>query len=96
MNHVLSLVDEMAGAEFGDQRLSSRLQKIVERFGDAPNMSIPAVTGTRAALEATYRFCNNKKVTPEGCLAPHAQKTIKRVQSHDVVLFVQEIGRAHV
>ena len=90
MDHVLSLADEMAGAEFGDKRLSSRLQKIVERFGDAPNMSIPAVTGTRAALEATYRFCNNKKVTPEACLAPHAQKTIERVQSHDVVLFVQD------
>ena len=90
MDHVLSLADEMAGAEFGDKRLSSRLQKIVERFGDAPNMSIPAVTRTRGELEATYRFCNNKRVTPEACLAPHAQKTIERVQSHDVVLFVQD------
>jgi len=54
-----SLAEEVLGAELGDLRLTKRLQKIVERLGNRPNMSIPAATDGRAEMEAAYRFFDN-------------------------------------
>lgn len=41
-------------------------------------------------MEATYRFCGNKKVNPDNILEPHRAATIERVRQHKVVLLVQD------
>ena len=64
------LVDEVRGADLGDERLNERLVRIVERFGESPNLSIPAATTSRAKMEAVYRFFSNEKVSSQRILAP--------------------------
>ena len=63
------LFDEVRGAQLGDVRLNERLVRIVERFGESPNLSIPAATRSRAEMEAAYRFFSNENVSPEKILA---------------------------
>lgn len=87
---LVSLSDEVELANFGDRRLSHRLEKIVEEFGAKPNLSIPGATRGRAEMEAAYRFFANAKVTPEKILKPHYAATIERIKQTDFVLLVQD------
>lgn len=84
------LIDEVRGAALGDERLNDRLVRIVERFGQSPNLSIPAATTSRAEMEAVYRFFNNDKVSSQKILAPHAARTLERMASQSVVILVQD------
>lgn len=70
--------DEFAGAEFGDRRLSKRLPELAEVLARAPDLSFPKALGSEAALEATYRFLGNEKVTPDAVLAPHLRASLAR------------------
>lgn len=86
----VSLVEELSGSQFGDQRLSKRLCKIADGLSAKPNMSIPAATNGRAEMEAAYRFFDNEKVTPEAILEPHVAATRQRIRQTDVALLVQD------
>jgi len=86
----VSMADEVAGANFGDIRLSCRLERIAEELGAQPNLSIPSSTSGRAEMEAAYRFFDNDKVTPEKILQPHFEASFKRIQQCPIVLFVQD------
>lgn len=86
----VSIIDEVLGANFGDQRLDERLGTIAEELASHPNVSIPAATSGRAEMEAAYRFFDNAKVTPDKILEPHFQATRKRIAEHEVVLLVQD------
>ncbi len=46
------LRDEVQGVDLGDERLNKRLEKIINAFGNAPQLSTPAALQTRAELEA--------------------------------------------
>jgi hypothetical protein len=85
-----SIAHEVRGAKFGDRRLTNRLEKIVDRLGAKPNMSIPAAMNGRAEMEAAYRFFDNSKVTGEAILDPHIAATDQRIRENDVVLLVQD------
>jgi len=85
-----TLKEEVQHAEFGDERLSHRLGKIVDELGANPNLSIPAATHRRAEMEAAYRFFDNEKVTPQRILQPHINATLERIAQCDVVLLVQD------
>lgn len=87
---LVSLNEEVQAANFGDRRLSHRLEKIANEFGANPNLSIPGATSGRAEMEAAYRFFDNEKVTPEKILQPHYAAAIKRIKQTDVVLLVQD------
>ena len=86
----VSLLDEVRGAEFGDQRLTKRLGNVVEELGAKPTMSVPAATHGRAEMEAAYRFFDNPKVTPERILQPPIDATRERISQAGVVLLVQD------
>ena len=75
----MSLSSEVGGAQFGDQRLTKRLGKIVAELGAKPTMSVPAATNGRAEMEAAYRFFDNPKVSPEKILQPHIEATRQRI-----------------
>ena len=44
--------EEVATADLGDRRLNTRLAKVLEQFGQHPQVSIPAACGGRGAPRA--------------------------------------------
>jgi hypothetical protein len=82
--------EELETADLGDKRLNERFENILEAFAGQPHASIPATLGGHAELEATYRFFDNEKITPEKLLAPHFDATIQRCQQQKVVLCAQD------
>jgi hypothetical protein len=82
--------EEMASADFGDRRLNVRAVKLLWAMGDYPNLSIPAACGGHAEVQAAYRFFDNDKVTLQGMLAPHMERTRQRMAEQKVVLLVQD------
>jgi hypothetical protein len=69
---------EVQTADFGDKRLTKRFVRLAEQLADAPDQSFPKAAGSDAALEATYRFFGNEKVTPAAILQPHVAATVAR------------------
>jgi Transposase DNA-binding/Transposase DDE domain len=72
---------ETSGAEFGDRRLERRLATISAAAVSSPSSSFPSMANDDAALEATYRFLNNDRVTAEAILAPHTRATVRRMST---------------
>jgi hypothetical protein len=87
---VSSHSDEFKGAELGDQRLNKRLLGLAEQLAPQPERSVPAAAGGDAALEATYRFLNNERVTPEAILAPHLSRTNQRCAAAEHVIVAHD------
>lgn len=85
-----ALVDEVAGVELGDRRLTRRLAVTVDRLGAQPNLSIPAAMHGRAELEAAYRFFANEAVTPDALLGTHYARTRQRISREQDCLLVQD------
>ena len=54
---------EFRGAPLGDERRSSRLERIVEKVPLDPARSFPEAMASEGQLEALYRFLNNDDVT---------------------------------
>jgi hypothetical protein len=82
--------EEVAAADFGDQRLDARVVTLLSALGNHPNLSIPAACRGRNEMEAAYRFFKNDKVTFEKVLAPHKARTLERVAQQETVLLVQD------
>jgi hypothetical protein len=89
MNGV-ELSEEVAGCQFGDARLTKRVQKLADALGRKPNISIPAALTTKADIEGCYRFFNNDKVTPDKILQPHIEATQRRIDAVEFALLVQD------
>jgi len=85
-----SLQEELGRAEFGDKRLSARLSSIAGALSRAPSEGLPRALRTTAALEATYRFMANSKVTPGGILEPHIAATFDRARGEEAVLLIHD------
>ena len=84
------LSEEFTGCQFGDARLSRRIQKLADGVGQKPNLSIPAALKSRADIEACYRLFDNPHVTPDRILQPHIARTYQRVSACEYVLVVQD------
>jgi hypothetical protein len=82
----MRVADEFSGTDFGDERLSRRLTMITEQLEGQPDASYPNAAGSTAALEATYRFLNNRSVTPQAILAPHYAATARRAEGRSLVI----------
>lgn len=76
--------DEFAEAQLADRRHTRRLVALAQAMGEEPSCSFPAALD-EAALEGAYRFFRNRKVDPEGILAPHIHRTIARIGDNDVL-----------
>lgn len=83
-------MEEMEQANLKDKRLNKRLSKILSDLGNRPNMSIPAACGGSSEMAAAYRFFANEKVTAEGILNSHYQRTRQRIAGEKIVLLVQD------
>src|SRR5262245_34967092 len=82
----MAAADDFAGASFGDARLAKRLVRIAEGLAPNPAASFPDAAKSDAALEGTYRFLQNRKVTADGILAPHIAATVRRSQAAELIL----------
>ncbi|MBF0219813.1 MAG: IS4 family transposase [Gammaproteobacteria bacterium] len=81
---------EMETADFGDERLNSRVVLLLEKLGQKPQISIPAACGGWAETMGAYRFFDNPKATFEKVLAPHQEATLQRMSAAKVVLLAQD------
>jgi hypothetical protein len=81
---------EFAGLELGDKRLGRRAQILMTQISQQPSASIPQACGRWGDIKAAYRFFDNDAVKPEQLLQPHRQATVGRMQSHSIVLAVQD------
>lgn len=80
----------MGSADLGDKRLSERLSLIVDSMSENPAQSFPVGLGSHAALEATYRFLRNPKVTNEAVIAPHIAATVERCTEEKTFLVLHD------
>jgi hypothetical protein len=81
---------EFASVDFGDQRLSLRLWRIVEALSERPAVAFPEAMGDGAGLEGLYRFIHNERVTPAGILRPHVAETCPRAAALATILAVHD------
>ena len=81
---------ECAHAEFGDQRLRPRLDRLLADFARQPQASIPQACGSWSQTLAAYRFFDNDKVCMHSLLASHQQATLERMRAHRVILVAQD------
>jgi len=88
--------EEMASADFGDERLDARAVKVLSAMGGGPNLSIPAACGGHAEIQAAYRFFDNDKVTFQQVLAPHVERTLQRMREQETVLLVQDTSEINL
>ena len=82
---------EFAGARLYDPRLRRRLYTIAGDFFAQPAALVPqACEGSTAKAKAAYRFFSNPQASMENIVEGHIESTIGRIQSHEVVLAVQD------
>lgn len=88
--HLVPLSTEFSNTRLGDERLKKRLMCIVDASEKAPSASLPVQAGSPAALEGTYRFIENDRVSAEAILDAHVQCTVERAKAHPYVYVVHD------
>ena len=85
---------EFGGAPLGDARLSARLVRSAQQMAESPMRAITgADQGARALVKGHYRLIDqpaDSAVTVDNILAPHRERTLRRMQAHDTVLCIQD------
>jgi len=85
---------EFGGAPLGDRRLTRRLVSSAAMQAEAPMQAFCSVARENwAAAKGYYRLidqADESAVTPANILAPHRERTLRRMQAQDTVLCVQD------
>ena len=85
---------EFGEARLGDARLSARLVQSAQQMAESPMRAITgAAQGARALGKGHYRLIDqpaDSAVTVDNILAPHRERTLRRMQAHDTVLCIQD------
>ena len=85
---------EFGGAQLGDARLSARLVQSAQQMAESPMRAITgAAQGARALVKGHYRLIDqpaDSAVTVDNILAPHRERTLRRMQAHELVLCIQD------
>ncbi len=87
---LLWAAQECNSAEFGDERLTPRLIRLVTALAEHPGESIPVALGDWHQVKAGYRFFDNPKVTSNAIIAAHAKATAERLKGQNIVLAAQD------
>ena len=85
-----ALAAELTAIELGDRRRNHRAQRVLEKLGDKPTVSIPAACGGWDETKAAYRLFDYPEVTFDAVLAPHFACTEERLRDYPRVLCVQD------
>lgn len=89
-NNTSWAIEEFSKINLKDKRLNQRCQKVAEALEQQSTESINQACEDWADTKAAYRFFDNPKVSSAQILAPHYQRTVKRMRSHPLVLAVQD------
>ena len=85
---------EFGGAPLGDKRLSKRLVSVADAKAEVPSRAFSGVAkGDWAATKAYYRMIDQPEtsaVTMPNILAPHRQRTARRMMGQKTVLCLQD------
>jgi hypothetical protein len=85
---------EFGGAPLGDTRLSRRLVEVAAAKADVPDRAFSGVAeGDWAAVKAYYRMIDQPEesaVSMPNILAPHRERTVRRMMGQKTVLCVQD------
>lgn len=81
---------EFNGVNLGDERLTERAGLIANRLSQNPKESIPLTMKTESETEAAYRFLRNKKVTLQGLLKTHFDRTTLRMEQIKECLVIHD------
>jgi hypothetical protein len=84
------VIEELSEANFGDQRLTKRLMRLVSDLAARPQATVPQACADAAATKGAYRFWDHERVTPEAIRAAHRAKTVQRVQQERTILAIQD------
>ena len=83
--------DIFGESQFGDKRLTKRLQKVGAQLSDSIGTSLASsCNGDDAALEGSYRFIRNEKVIPDKIAESGFKSTAKNCSGRDVLLAVED------
>lgn len=86
--------NEFGGASLGDARLSKRLVSVAGAKAEVPERAFSGVAkGDWAKVKAYYRMIDQPEesaVNMTNILAPHRQRTVRRMQGQKTVLCVQD------
>jgi hypothetical protein len=82
--------EEFSKIGLKDKRLNQRCKKVAGALEQQSTEPINQACEDWADTKAAYRFFDNPKVSPEKILAPHYERTVKRMKSHVLVLAVQD------
>jgi hypothetical protein len=86
--------NEFGGAPLGDARLSKRLVNVAAAKADVPDRAFSGVAkGDWAKVKAYYRMIDQPEesaISMRSILAPHRQRTVRRMKGQKTVLCVQD------
>ena len=74
---------EFSDVQFVDQRLKTRLFKIMDAFAADPGKSTWAATGSRGAAKAAYRFFSNEDVSRDELMDSISMATVEKMKQVD-------------
>jgi hypothetical protein len=82
--------EELSGIDLGDKRLNKRSVTLLDSIAAKPSASIPQACGGWSETIAAYRFFGQEKNDWRDILQPHIDCTLKRIETHPVVLCLQD------
>jgi hypothetical protein len=84
--------DNFGSVELQDKRLNSRLEKVVKKIVEKPEVGLPSQMETWTESLGCYRMLNNRRVTHKRVQSTHIARTRKAAAeaSQKVILFVQD------
>jgi hypothetical protein len=83
--------NELATMELGDKRLNGRCGMLLERFADAPEVSVPMACRGWAETMVAYRFPSNETVGDEKILARRRETMLGQISQHPAAFIAQDV-----
>lgn len=77
-------------SQLNDLRRTSRAVKVAARLAANPAASLPTQMQTWKESLALYRLLDEEEVTFEALMQPHWEQTRRQIETHSVVLLVQD------
>ncbi len=86
----VSLREEMAGGDLGDDRLNARRDRLIDVLEQSPDTGFPDACASDGEVEALYRFLRNRRVSLDSVLEPHLLATRERCRALGEVLVIHD------
>jgi hypothetical protein len=82
--------NEFGFAQLGDSRRNKRLVKIAANLAAHPGGTLPQAFAHWAELKAAYRFFGQSRVSFEGVLTPHLERTRQACRQPGEYLLIED------